>query len=213
MVCQQLGPGKLRAGAAGEQEWDRGCPSSGGPTHTGPRALAKPWGLGPERVEGQPQSQRAAPTPACSPGHPTSQTVLFPSCWEVFWCAPRVPQTILGGSCPGCSASPAYRRRRGGAVGAKGAAGVGGSVVTAGSCREETADFARRPVPSAQSRGQARHSDAEETEERDVPTQAASSLPSLGAAWSERGNDYLSGSRSGNWTHSTKTRKHCANWV
>lgn len=103
----------------------------------------------------------------------------------------------------------AERRRSG----CQGGSGGGGSVVTAGSCREETADFARRPVPSAQSRGQARHSDAEETEERDVPTQAASSLPSLGAAWSERGNDYLSGSRSGNWTHSTKTRKHCANWV
>ena len=65
MVCQQLGPGKLRAGAAGKQEWHTGCPRArlfGGPPHTGLQGWGPAPGLSHKRAEGEPHCQRAAPT-------------------------------------------------------------------------------------------------------------------------------------------------------
>lgn len=53
--------------------------------------------------------------------------------------------------------------------------------------------FAEQPVPSALSRSQPWLSDTKETKERVGPIKPASALPWLGAASSERGNDYLSG--------------------
>lgn len=154
-----------------------------------------------------------------NPGHLSSQTVLFLSRREISSCLPpasrKVPSALDRrpvGSSPSLSAGLPRRERSEVAQSMQRAARRG-----LGNCwrlprRRQTA-LAAQPVPSALSRGQPWLSGAKETEERDVPIQPASSLPSLGAAGSERGNDYLSGSWSGNWTHSTKTRKHHANWV